>query len=127
MAGGSKNGASAKGTPPAKGAGSPSGSTPPTWKSPKGRRTKADLSKLNQPKSLTGWYLRSILLDGGVELIMITTSSFQDDAYFNPLPVAIRSPEIKMEGAATPHAVTHDKSFPKSDGSVNQIGLASEP
>jgi hypothetical protein len=40
---------------------------------------------------MSGWYLRSALLDGGVECIFITTSSLVEDAFTNQLIVALNN------------------------------------
>jgi hypothetical protein len=59
------------------------------WTPPKGRKSKDQIKRA--PKSISGWYLRSILLDGGVECIFITTSSLVEDAFTNQLIVALNN------------------------------------
>lgn len=53
-----------------------------SFSSPVGRKSK---QQIVENKLLPGWYLRSILLDGGLELILVTTSTFTNDAFINPL------------------------------------------
>ena len=40
-------------------------------------------------KNSPGWYIRSVLLDGNIELIFITQSDYANDACFQPLVIAI--------------------------------------
>jgi hypothetical protein len=47
-----------------------------------GRKSK---KQIIENKLLPGWYLRSILLDGGLELIFVTLSTFTNDAFLFPL------------------------------------------
>jgi hypothetical protein len=61
------------------------------WTPPKGRKSKDQIKR--SPKSSSGWYLRSILVEGGLECIFITTSSFMEDAYTNPLIVTLSNSE----------------------------------
>lgn len=49
----------------------------------KGRRSKADI--LKSRSFGPGWYIRSTLVQGGLELIAITTNSMLDDAYTHNL------------------------------------------
>lgn len=58
---------------------------------PKGRKPRNEVKKTNKPAG--GWMLRSAMLQGGLEAIFITTSSFVEDAYTNPLIVALNNPE----------------------------------
>ena len=51
--------------------------------SPSKRKSKSDILK-NKGKAV-GWYLRSVLLEGNLELTTITTQTGQDDGYFQPL------------------------------------------
>jgi hypothetical protein len=95
---------------------SPSSLVVPIWKSPS-RRSKAQIRQVvkgqGQDKRLPGWYLRSMLLDGGVEAIFITTSNFAEDAYFDPLVKAITA-GIKVEDGVPPD---------EDPGPVSRIGL----
>ena len=50
---------------------------------PRGRKTKQELMKTRAFP--TGWYIRSCLVQGGLEVITITTNTLSDDAYTNPL------------------------------------------
>jgi hypothetical protein len=59
------------------------GIKPPLGSPPNGRRSKADI--LKSKGSAPGWYLRSALLQGGLELIIITTQTMVDDAFFQNL------------------------------------------
>ena len=56
---------------------------PPLGSPPNGRKSKADI--LKSKGAPAGWYLRSALLQGGVELITITTQTMVDDAFFQNL------------------------------------------
>jgi hypothetical protein len=67
------------------------GSNTSKWTPPKGRKSKSDIKPT--PKGLPGWYLRSCLLDGGIEGIFITTASMTEDAYYDPLVKALLEPE----------------------------------
>jgi hypothetical protein len=59
------------------------GIKPPFGSPPNGRKSKADI--LKSKGSVPGWYLRSALLQGGLELIVITTQTMVDDAFFQNL------------------------------------------
>jgi hypothetical protein len=49
-----------------------------TFSTPKGRKSKAEaIGKKVTP----GWHIRSVLVDGGLEVIFITTANFVDDGY----------------------------------------------
>jgi hypothetical protein len=50
---------------------------------PRGRRTKAEIMRSRTIPP--GWYIRSALVQGGLEVITITTNTMLDDAYFNNL------------------------------------------
>lgn len=56
----------------------PSGGSPPS-----GRKSKADI--LKSKANAKGWYLRSALLQGGLEIIMVTNHNMTDDGYFQPI------------------------------------------
>lgn len=58
------------------------------WTPPKGRKSKTEAKHIKQ---MPGWYLRSCLLDGGVDMVLITTGSFVEDAYFHNLVLALES------------------------------------
>jgi hypothetical protein len=112
MAGGSKNdkvtapakaSSVTKVTSPAKAKAAPSPSAVPVWKSPSHRST-AQIRQMKlspvvtaQNQLLPGWYLHSMLLDGGVEVILISTGNLNEDAYIDPLVKAIFAPGIKVE------------------------------
>ena len=76
--------------------GSPSKDQPPAKKgspskrgSPAGRKSK---KQVKQTKLAPGWYLRSCLLQGNIEVIFITTSSLVDDAYYNTIVTKLSNP-----------------------------------
>ena len=50
---------------------------------PRGRKSKQEL--LKSRAFPTGWYIRSCLVQGGLEAITITTNTMTDDAYIQPL------------------------------------------
>jgi hypothetical protein len=56
---------------------------PPFGSPPNGRKSKAEILKSKEAPA--GWYLRSALLQGGLELITITTQTMVDDAFFQNL------------------------------------------
>lgn len=56
---------------------------PPGGSPPSGRKSKAEILKTKG--TLAGWYLKSALLQGGIELITITTQTMADDAFFQNL------------------------------------------
>ena len=56
---------------------------PPNGSPPNGRKSKDDIMKTKA--SAPGWYLRSALLQGGLELITTTTQTMVDDAFFHNL------------------------------------------
>jgi hypothetical protein len=74
----------AKAASPAKaalGAKKPARATPPS-----GRKSRAQILS-SEKKRQYGWYIRSTLLEGGFELILITKNNFNEDAYVNNLVV----------------------------------------
>ena len=60
---------------------------PPGGSPPSGRKSKADILKAKGAAS--GWYLWSTLVQGGLEVIMITTQTKKDDAFFQNLVTKI--------------------------------------
>jgi hypothetical protein len=70
----------------------PASPTKRTFSSPVGRKSK---KQIVENKILPGWYLRSILLDGGLELVFVTTSTFTTDAFINPLIVELDKGEAE--------------------------------
>jgi hypothetical protein len=56
----------------------------------KGRKSKGDIK---QTKQAPGWYLRSRLTEGNLELIEITNGSYTTDAYFQQLIETLSSDE----------------------------------
>ena len=50
---------------------------------PRGRKSNQELMKTRAIP--TGWYTISCLVQGGLEVITITTNTLADDAYTNPL------------------------------------------
>jgi hypothetical protein len=52
------------------------------FSSPVGRKSK---KQIVDNKLIPGWYLRSVLLDGGLELIFMTNQTFTTDAFIHPL------------------------------------------
>jgi hypothetical protein len=58
---------------------------------PRGRKPKKDI-RSNTKGLNSGWFLKAEMLCGLLELITITTSSGVEDAYFNPLVVALDTP-----------------------------------
>lgn len=65
------------------------------WTPPKGRKSKSDIKPASNGSP--GWYLRSCLLHGGIEAIFITTAALTEDAYYNPILVALGDPAGGME------------------------------
>jgi hypothetical protein len=66
--------------------------------SPK-RKSKADIvteSEEKAKKKERGWYLRSAMLHGGLEIIIITTETMVDDAYIFPL-ISLVEGDVKPE------------------------------
>jgi hypothetical protein len=55
-----------------------------TFTTPKGRKSKAEAIGSKIPP---GWHIRSVLVDGGLEVIFITTANFADDG-FGIVPIA---------------------------------------
>ena len=56
---------------------------PPGGSPPSGRKSKADI--LKSKGAASGWYVRSALVQGGLEVITITTQTMNDDAFFQNL------------------------------------------
>ena len=75
---GGNAGAGGEDKPPSKG---------PRSSPSKNRKSK---QKIKQNKNLPGWYIRSRLLDAGIELVEITRSNLTSDAFLHKLNQAIR-------------------------------------
>ena len=58
--------------------------------SPLQNRLSTKAIKKSRKRNPPGWYIRSVFLAGNIELIFITQSNYTNDAYFQPLVIAIR-------------------------------------
>jgi hypothetical protein len=75
--------------------GNGTGVSPGKWS---GRKSKSQVKQF-KGNAAVGWYLRSWLLQGGIEVILITTSSMKEDAFYNPILVALNA--LNPTGAIT--------------------------